>query len=167
MSKCHLAGRTVPVGQFWTCMMESQVLKLESSKKDTSAENLRQTVSKILLKTIGKKQQNNLSKAKRTVLKQLKNGEQMKVYPFDKGIGFELLNDIGSISKMEEQLGNTKIIDCDPTNFLAGKFQRHLRKLKKEGKFDKKTFSLNYPSDCIPHRLYGTLKDINQRKTTP
>ena len=104
-------------------------------------------------------QQDNLSKAQRTALKQLKNGEQMKVYPFDKGIGFELLNDIGSISKMEEQLGNTKIIDCDPTNFLAGKFQRHLRKIKKEG--------IHYPSDCISPRLYGTLKDINQRKTTP
>ena len=167
MSKCHLAGRTVPVGQFWTCMIESQVLKLESGKKDTSAENLGQTVSKILSKTIGKKQQNNLSKAQRTALKQLKNGEQMKVYPFDKGRGFALLNDIDSISKMEEQLGKSKIIDCDPTNFLAGKFQRHLRKLREEGKFDKKTFSLIYPSDCIPPRLYGTLKGINQRKTTP
>ena len=108
-----------------------------------------------------------MSKAQRTALKQLKNGEQMKVYPFDKGIGFALLNDIDSISKMEEQLGKSKIIDCDPTNFLAGKFQRHLRKLTKEGKFDKKTFSLIYPSDCIPPRLYGTLKDINQRKTIP
>ena len=101
MSKCHLAVRAVPVSQFWTCMMESQVLKLESGKKDTYAENLRQTVSKVLLKTIGKKQQNNWSKAQRTVLKQLKNSEQMKVYPFNKGIGFALLNDIDSISKMD------------------------------------------------------------------
>ena len=37
--------------------IESQALKLESDKKDTSAENLRQTVNKILWKKIGKKQQ--------------------------------------------------------------------------------------------------------------
>ena len=41
--------------------IEPQALKLESGKKDTSAENLWQTVSKILSKTIGKKQQDNLS----------------------------------------------------------------------------------------------------------
>ena len=63
---------------------ESQALKLESDKKDTSAENLRQTVNKILSKTIGKKQQDNLSKTQRTALKQLKNHQQMKVYSFDK-----------------------------------------------------------------------------------
>ena len=67
--------------------IESQALKLESGKKDTSAENLRQTVSIILSKTIGMKQQDNLSKVQRAALKQLKNDKQMKVYPFDKGIG--------------------------------------------------------------------------------
>ena len=44
----------------------------------------------------------------------------MKVYPFDKGTGFALLNDIDSISKIEEQLGKSKIIDCDHTNLLTG-----------------------------------------------
>ena len=147
--------------------IESQALKLESSKKDRSAENLRQTVSKILSKTIGMKQQDNLSKVQRAALKQLKNDKKMKVYPFDKGIGFALLNDIDSISKIEEQLGKSKIIDCDPTNLLTEKFQTHLQKLKKEGKFDKKTHSLIYPSDCIPHRLYGTLKAYKPEKNYP
>ena len=82
----------------------------------------------------------------------------MKVYPFDKGIGFALLNDVDDISKTEEQLGKSKITDCDSTNLLTGKFQRLLRKLKKEDKFDKKTYSLVYTSDCIPPRLYRTLK---------
>ena len=50
----------------------------------------------------------------------------MKVYAFDKGIGFALLNDIDSILKIKEQLGKSKIIDCDPINFLAEKFERHL-----------------------------------------
>ena len=42
-------------------VIESQALKLESDKKDTSAENLWQTVNRILCKMIGKKQQDNLS----------------------------------------------------------------------------------------------------------
>ena len=32
----------------------------------------------------------------------------MKVYPFDKGIGFVLLNDIDKISKIKEQLGKSE-----------------------------------------------------------
>ena len=146
--------------------IQSQALKLESDKKDTSEENLRQTVNKILSKTIGKKQQDNLSKTQRTALKQLKNYQQMKVYPFDKGMGFALLNDIGDISKIDEQIEKSKIIDCDPTSLLTGKLQRLLRKLKKEDKFDKKTYSLVYPSDWIPPRLYGTLKAHKPKKTT-
>ena len=113
-------------------VIESQALKLESDKKDTSSENLRQTVNKTLSKTIGKKQQDNLSKTQRTALKQLKNDQQMKVYPFDKGTAFALLNDIDDISKIEEQFGKSKIIDCDPTSLLTGKFQRLLLKLKKK-----------------------------------
>ena len=93
--------------------------------------------------------------------------EQIKVYPFDKGIAFALLNDMDDISKIEEQLGKSKIIDYDPTNLLTGKFQRLLRKLKKEEKFDKKTYSLIYPSYCIPPRLYGTLKAHKPEKNHP
>ena len=80
---------------------------------------------------------------------------------------FALLNDIDSISKIEEQLGKSKIIDCDPTNLLTEKFQTHLRKLKKEGKFDKKTYLLINPSDCTPPRLYGTLKALKPEKNYP
>ena len=112
--------------------IESQALNLESGKQDTSAENLRQTATKILSNTISKKQQDNLSKTQRTALKQLKNNEQIKVYPFDKGIGFALLNDMDDISKIEEQLGKSKIIDYDPTNLLTGKFQRLSENLKKK-----------------------------------
>ena len=87
--------KSIPYMEIITAI-ESQALKLESSKKDASAENLPQIVSKILSMTIGKKQQDNLSKAQRKALKQLKNDKQVKVYPFDKDIGFALLNDIDS-----------------------------------------------------------------------
>ena len=49
--------------------IESQALNLESGKKNTSAENLSQTVSKILAKTTDKKQQCNLNKTQKTPLK--------------------------------------------------------------------------------------------------
>ena len=77
----------------------------------------------------------------------MKNNELMKLYRFDKGVGFALLNDLDDISKIEEELGKSKIIDLDPTNLLTGKFQRLLRKLKKEDKFG--------------------VRHINQKKTTP
>ena len=48
--------------------IESQALNLESSKKNTSAENLHQTVSKILAKTTDKKQQGNLNKTQKNTL---------------------------------------------------------------------------------------------------
>ena len=46
--------KSIPYMEIITAI-ESQALKLESSKKNTSAENLRQTVSKILSVMIGKK----------------------------------------------------------------------------------------------------------------
>ena len=88
-----------------------------------------------------------MSKTQKTTLKLLKNNELMKLYRFDKGVGFALLNDLDDISKIEEELGKSKIIDLDPTNLLTGKFQRLLRKLKKEDKFG--------------------IRHINQQKTTP
>ena len=53
-----------------------------------------------------------------------------------------------NISKIEEQLGKSKIIDYDPTNLLTRKFQI-------------------YPSDCIPPRLCGTLKAHRPEKNYP
>ena len=88
-----------------------------------------------------------MSKTQKTTLKLLKNNELMKLYRFDKGVGFALLNDLDDISKTEEELGKSKIIDLDPTNLLTGKFQRLLRKLKKEDKFG--------------------IRHINQQKTSP
>ena len=76
-----------------------------------------------------------MSETQKTTLKLLKNNELMKLYRFDKGVGFALLNDLDDISKIEEELGKSKIIDLDPTNLLTGKFQRLFRKLKKEDKF--------------------------------
>ena len=40
----------------------------------------------------------------------------------------------------------------------SNKFQKELAKLRKEGKFDNKTYYKVYPSDAIPPRLYGDVK---------
>ena len=59
--------------------IDSQALISQFGKKDTSAENLRQTVNKILSKKIGKKQDDNFSKTQVTTYKQLKNDQQMRL----------------------------------------------------------------------------------------
>ena len=159
-----LTPKFIPYMEIITAI-ESQALNLESGKKDTSSENLRQTLDKILSKTIGRKQ-DNLSEIQRTALKQLKNYKQIKVYPFHKGIRFPLLNGMDAISKMEEQLGKSKSSDYEPTNLLTEKFQRLLRKLEKEDKFGKIAYSLIYPSNCVPPKLHRTSK-TRLRKTTP
>ena len=41
----------------------------------------------------------------------------MKVYPFDKGIAFALLNDTDSVSKIEEQLEQQKLLAVIPQIF--------------------------------------------------
>ena len=98
-----------------------------------------------------------MSKTQRTTLMQLNYNEQIKAHPFGKGIGFVLLTTsvwqriiTDNISKIEEQLRKSKILDYDLTNLLTRKFLRLLRKLKKEDKFNEKTYSLICPSDYIP-----------------
>ena len=63
-----------------------------------------------------------------------------------------------AIKRKEEQIGKSIIIDYDPTTTLLNKFQKELAKLRKEGKFDNKTYYKVYPSDAIPPRLYGVVK---------
>ena len=63
-----------------------------------------------------------------------------------------------AIKRIEEQIGKSIIIDYDPTTTLLNKFQKELAKLRKEGKFDNKTYYKVYPSDAIPPRLYGVVK---------
>ena len=94
--------------------IELQALNLDCGIKDTSTENLQQTFSRILSKTIGKKQQDNLSLIETVAVKQIKDNKQMKVYPFPKGMRLALLNDMDGISKIKEQLGKLKIIDMKP-----------------------------------------------------
>ena len=88
----------------------------------------------------------------------MKHDKNISIYPFDKGTGFVVIKEEDAIRKIEEQIGKSKIIDHDPTPTLLKKFQKELAKLKKENKFDNKTYFKLYPSDAIPPRLYGVIK---------
>ena len=57
-----------------------------------------------------------------------------------------------TIKNIEEQIGNTEIIEKDLAPCLARKFQSSLRELNKQGKFTKAEYNQLYPSDPIPPR---------------
>ena len=98
-----------------------------------------------------KKHKNNLSFAGQTYI-------NISIHPFDKGTIFVVIKEEDAIRKAEEQIGKSKIIDHDSTPTLVKIFQKELAKLRKENKFDNKTYFKLYPSDAIPPRLYGLIK---------
>ena len=114
-----------------------------------------------------KKHKNNLSFAERKTLTEMKHDKNISIYPFDKGTGFVVIKEEDAIQKIEEQIGKSKIIDHDPTPTLLKKFQKELAKLRKENKFDNKTYFKLYPSDAIPPRLYGVIKAHKPEKNYP
>ena len=79
----------------------------------------------------------------------------------------ELITDNEALLKIKAQLGKSEVINDDPTTSFTNKIQKHLSKLRKEDKFDKKTYYKLYPSDPIPPRLYGTIKAHKPEKDYP
>ena len=142
-------------------------LELENDGYFEKAERLRQGVSKILSKDVNKKHRNNLTIGQINAIREIKNSTNLKVYPFDKGSGFVIMEEEDAIKRIEEQIGKSIIIDYDPTTTLLNKFQKELAKLRKEGKFDNKTYYKVYPSDAIPPRLYGVVKAHKPEKNYP
>ena len=111
-----------------------------------------------------KKHKNNFSFADRKALTEMKHGKNISIHPFGKGTGFVVIKEEDAIQKIEEQTGKSKIIDHDPTPTLPSKFQKELAKLRKENKFDNKTYFKLCPSDAIPPRLYGVIKAHKPKK---
>ena len=146
---------------------ETCALDLEREGKFSIAESLRQNISRIITKDLKKKHKNNVSFAERKTLTEMKHDKNISIYPFDKGTGFIVIKEEDAIQKIEEQIGKSKIIDHDPTPTLLKKFQKELAKLRKENKFDNKTYFKLYPSDAIPPRLYGVIKADKPEKNYP
>ena len=139
----------------------------EGTQQIGEAEKLRREVSNALDEYVDKKLPTNLSRQQNQALYELKNDDNIKIVPFDKGTGFALLSSGEMFRKIEEQLGEAKEIEKDPTKNLVTKFQKEISKLKKEDKIDKTEFYSMYPSDAIPPRLYGLVKAHKMSKGYP
>ena len=84
------------------------------------------------------------------------NDKNISIYPFDKGIGFVVIKEKDAIHKIEEQIGQSKIIDHDPIPTLLNKFQKELPKLRKEANLTTKHFS-NYIHLMLYHHDFTEL----------
>ena len=68
---------------------------------------------------------------------------------------------------IEEQIGESVVSYTDPKSTLISKIQKHLATLRKQQKFETRTYSQLYPSDPIPPRLYGAIKAHKPEKCYP
>ena len=80
---------------------------------------MRQGVIKILSKNVNEEHWNNLKIGQINAIREIKNSTNLKVYPFDKGSGFVIMED--AIKRIEEQIGKSIIIVYDPTTTLLNK----------------------------------------------
>ena len=147
---------------------EAAALKLEfstKSEKICSAQVLRKDVLRILKNA--KPVQDNLTQEQRRALTEISKDPDIRVYPFDKGTGMVRISNADAIRKIREQIGETEIIQEDPTNKFARDIQIELSKLNKRGRFTVKEYERVYPSDAIPPRMYGTVKAHKPEKNHP
>ena len=144
---------------------ESSSLKLEYNNKLCEAQTLRKDVLRIL--KMAKPIKDNLTENQRRAIKEIKKEDKISIYPYDKGSGLVRMHTDEAISKIQEQLGNTRILDEDPTPTFTSDIQRALSKLRKKGRFTDKEYEEIYPTDALPPRMYGTLKAHKPQKNYP
>ena len=121
-------------------------LSLEKENQMENAESLRQKISNVISKNIHFKIRNNLTFEHRIALEELSQSTENKVYSYDKGTGFVILNNKDAMRKIEEQIGESVVSNTDPTSVFTSKIQKHLATLQL------------YPSDPIPPGFYGVIK---------
>ena len=97
----------------------------------------------------------------------MKHDQNISTYSFDKGTGFEVIKEEDANQENEGQIEKSKTINHYPAPSLQNKFQKESAKLRKENKFDYKTYFSLYPSDVIPPRLYGVIKAHRPEKNYP
>ena len=156
------APAKVPVMDIITTT-ELEARNLDYKNKNTVAETLRQDVMKTL--KASKPPKNNLTKEQRQALKELKSNKDIDIYPFDKGSGLVLIPKEMAMAKLREQIGDSIIVDKDPTDAFARKIQTEIRKVKP--KLTKMQYRDIYPSDPIAPRMYGAIKAHKPEKNYP
>ena len=126
-------------------------------KEDMTSMKLRKDVLRDL-KT--KELKSNLTYNQQKSLRELKIDDEVNIYSFNEGADMVRIKKSDAIEKINEQIGNTEIIDKDPTPTLARKFQVTLRRLKQENKFTDTEYKQLFPSDPVPPRMYLSLIHI-------
>ena len=100
-------------------------------------------------------------------VKEIQQDSETDIYPFDKGNGFVRLSKDMSKLKMIEGIGQTKILEKDPTLTHVKKIQKLLVKIKKEVNMPAELYRRLYPSDAIAPRAYGQCKAHKPSKDYP
>ena len=98
---------------------------------------------------------------KHSILKKLKNNNEIIITHPDKGEGVVILNKIDYSKMIYDIISDNskfKLLDGDPTINREKKLQRFLLSLKKKGMFNDEEYSKLYPTGSNIARIYGTPK---------
>ncbi len=135
---------------------EIEALRLEKEEEPAKAALLRRDVQRILKNA--KPPTSNLSHSHRQAIKEIKSEENVVIYQYDKGNGFVRMAKDTAHTKMIEGIGQTTILDNDPTKTHLGKIQNALKAIRKKVDIPAKLYHQIYPSDATPPRAYGQCK---------
>ena len=116
---------------------KSTALKMiyENSENDRKAQKLRQdTLQALKMSRLPKP---NIKYEQRQAIKELNSDKNISVYHFDKGTGFVCLPKALADQKIREQIGNTTIVNEDPTPKITRKGSNHATKIKQTWSFHK------------------------------
>ena len=97
----------------------------------------------------------------------MKNFRKVLKIKFILKTGFVILNNKDAMQKIEEQIRESVVSNTDPTSAPTSKIQKHLATLRKQQKFETRTYFQLDPSDPIPPRLYGVIKAHKPEKCYP
>ena len=129
------------------------------------AQDLRHETAGILKKA--KNPKSNLTSQQKKGLSYLKKNKDIAVTEYDKGQGFVVIDREELVKKTESEFKNTKLDTPNTTDSFERKIQTTLRDLKKEGKFDDKTYKDIYPSGSITPAATPAVKAHKQSKGYP
>ena len=162
--KFAVTPRTIPYMDIITST-EIEALNLEKENQHAKAELLRQEVKRILMNE--KKPRSNLTREQLATIKEIQRDKNIDIYPYDKGNGFVRMKKEMSQTKMIEGIGETVILDKDPTKSHLDKIQKLLAKIRQEINIPKDLYYKLYPSDAIVPRAYGQCKAHKPTKNYP
>ena len=162
--KFAVTPKTIPYMEIVTST-EVEALNLEKEGQHAKAELLRQEVKRILINE--KQPRPNLTKEQLTTIKEIREDKDIDIYPYDKGNGFVRLKKEMAQSKMIEGIGETVILQKDPTKTHLDKIQKLLARIRQEVNMPSDLYYKLYPSDAIVPRAYGQCKAHKPTKSYP